>query len=83
MGAPKVHQSNDHRRDTEAQVADAIDGTLQPRGVAVIIESEHHCMTTRGVHKDGTTMLTSRMIGAFRDDVQLRREFQAMAGLKS
>ncbi len=64
-----------------AQIADAIEDALQPRGVAVIIESEHHCMTTRGVHKDGTTMVTSRMIGAFRDDIQLRREFQAMAGL--
>lgn len=66
-----------------AQIADSIDGALQPLGVAVIIESEHHCMTTRGVHKDGTTMVTSRMIGSFRDDVQLRREFQAMAGLKA
>ncbi len=66
-----------------AQIADAIDGALQPLGVAVIIESEHHCMTNRGVHKDGTTMVTSRMIGAFRDDIQLRREFQAMAGLKA
>ncbi len=66
-----------------AQIADAIEAALQPRGVAVIIESEHHCMTTRGVHKDGTTMVTSRMIGAFRDDIQLRREFQAMAGLKA
>ncbi len=66
-----------------AQIADSIDGALQPRGVAVIIESEHHCMTTRGVHKDGTTMVTSRMIGAFRDDIQLRREFQAMAGLNT
>ena len=66
-----------------AQIADAIDSALQPLGVAVVIESAHHCMTTRGVHKDGATMLTSRMIGAFRDDVQLRREFQAMAGLKA
>lgn len=66
-----------------AQIADSIDGALQPRGVAVIIESEHHCMTTRGVHKDGATMVTSRMIGAFRDDIQLRREFQAMVGLKT
>ena len=66
-----------------AQIADAIDGALQPLGVAVIIESEHHCMTTRGVHKDGTSMVTSRMIGAFRDDIQLRREFQAMAGLQA
>ena len=66
-----------------AQIADSIDSALQPRGVAVIIESEHHCMTNRGVHKDGTTMVTSRMIGAFRDDIQLRREFQAMAGLNT
>ncbi|NNG04219.1 MAG: GTP cyclohydrolase I FolE [Inquilinus sp.] len=65
-----------------AQIADAIDRALQPLGVAVIIESEHHCMTTRGVHKAGTSMVTSRMTGAFRDDIQLRREFQAMAGLK-
>ncbi len=65
-----------------AQIADAIDRALQPLGVAVIIESEHHCMTTRGVHKHGAIMVTSRMLGAFRDDVQLRREFQAMAGLQ-
>ena len=65
-----------------AQIADAIGRALQPRGVAVIIESEHPCMTTRGVHKHGAIMVTSRMLGAFRDDVQLRREFQAMAGLQ-
>jgi GTP cyclohydrolase I len=64
-----------------AQIAKTIDEILNPRGVAVVIESEHHCMTTRGVHKHGTVMVTSRMLGAFRDDGQLRREFQAMAGL--
>lgn len=64
-----------------AQVANAIDQVLQPRGVAVVVLSEHHCMTTRGVHKPGASMVTSRMLGAFREDVQLRREFQAMAGL--
>lgn len=64
-----------------AQIANAIDEVLQPRGVAVVIASEHHCMTTRGVHKPGASMVTSRMLGAFREDVQLRREFQAMAGL--
>jgi len=64
-----------------AQVANAIDTALQPRGVAVIVSSEHHCMTTRGVHKVGASMVTSRMLGAFREDVQLRREFQALAGL--
>ena len=64
-----------------AQVAQAIHDALEPRGVGVIIDSEHHCMTTRGVHKPGTTMVTSRMLGAFRDDSQLRREFLAMVGL--
>ena len=66
-----------------AQIANAIDEVLQPLGVAVIIESEHHCMSTRGVHKPGSSMVTSRMTGAFRDDIQLRREFQAMAGLNA
>ncbi len=47
-----------------AQIAAAIERTLKPRGVAVVIEAVHHCMTTRGVHKPGTTMVTSRMIGA-------------------
>jgi len=66
-----------------AQVANAIDNALQPRGVAVIMSSEHHCMTTRGVHKVGASMVTRRMLGAFRDAVQLRLEFQAMAGLNA
>ncbi|NBC34492.1 MAG: GTP cyclohydrolase I FolE [Alphaproteobacteria bacterium] len=64
-----------------AQIAKAIDDVLQPRGVGVVIDSEHHCMTTRGVHKPGTSMVTSRMLGAFREDSQLRREFLAMVGL--
>ena len=64
-----------------AQIANTIDEVLQPMGVAVIIESEHHCMSTRGIHKPGSSMVTSRMTGAFRDNIQLRREFQAMAGL--
>ena len=64
-----------------AQVAQVIHDVLQPRGVGVIIDSEHHCMTTRGVHKPGTTMVTSRMLGAFRDDPQLRRDFMTMVGL--
>lgn len=64
-----------------AQIAKAIDDVLQPRGVGVVIDSEHHCMTTRGVHKPGTSMVTSRMLGAFREDPQLRREFLAMVGL--
>ena len=64
-----------------AQIANTIQETLQPFGVAVIIEAEHHCMTTRGVQKPGARMVTSRMLGAFREDVQLRREFQATIGL--
>ena len=57
------------------QVADAIQEVLQPRGVAVVIEATHHCMTTRGVHKPGTAMLTSRVTGVFRADPATRREF--------
>lgn len=64
-----------------AQIANAIHHVLEPRGVAVVIASQHHCMTTRGVRKVGAAMVTSRMLGAFRDDVQLRREFHALAGL--
>ncbi|MCW5751817.1 MAG: GTP cyclohydrolase I, partial [Alphaproteobacteria bacterium] len=53
---------------------------LQPRGVAVVIEAQHQCMTTRGVHKPGVAMVTSRMLGAFREDAMTRREFLAMIG---
>ncbi len=63
-----------------AQIAKAIEGVLQPRGVAVVIEASHQCMTTRGVHKAGVTMVTSRMLGAFRDDAMTRREFLAVIG---
>lgn len=63
-----------------AQIANAIDTVLQPRGVAVIIEAAHQCMTTRGVHKPGVTMVTSRMLGAFRDNSATRREFLAIVG---
>ncbi len=57
------------------QIADTIDTVLKPKGVAVMIEATHQCMTTRGVRKRGVTMKTSRMIGAFRDDPSTRREF--------
>jgi GTP cyclohydrolase I len=63
-----------------AQIANAIQDVLQPLGVAVVIEAAHQCMTTRGVHKPGVTMVTSRMLGAFRDDQSTRREFLAMIG---
>lgn len=61
-----------------AQIANTIEVALQPRGVAVVIEAAHQCMTTRGVHKPGVSMVTSRMLGAFREDPMTRREFLAM-----
>ncbi len=61
-----------------AQIANTIDRVLQPRGTAVIIESEHQCMTTRGVHQTGVAMVTSRMLGAFRDDANTRRELLSL-----
>lgn len=63
-----------------AQIANTIEEVLQPLGVAVVIEGEHQCMTTRGVHKPGVSMVTSRMLGAFRTDPSTRREFLAMIG---
>jgi GTP cyclohydrolase I len=63
-----------------AQIANAIRNVLQPSGVAVVIEASHQCMTTRGIHKPGALMVTSRMLGAFRDNPATRREFLAMIG---
>ncbi|TWB75507.1 GTP cyclohydrolase I [Nitrospirillum amazonense] len=63
-----------------SQIANTIDEVLQPLGVAVVIEASHQCMTTRGVHKPGVSMVTSRMLGAFRSDPSTRREFLAMIG---
>jgi GTP cyclohydrolase IA len=64
-----------------AEIADTLDAVLQPRGVAVIVDATHQCMTTRGVHKQGVTMVTSRMLGAFRDNPATRQEFLAAVGL--
>ncbi|MBY0560881.1 GTP cyclohydrolase I FolE [Hyphomicrobium sp.] len=61
-----------------AQIANTIQDVLQPQGVAVVIKAEHHCMTTRGVMKPGTDMVTSRMLGAFRDNPITRQEFLAI-----
>jgi len=58
-----------------AQIANSINKTLQPKGVAVVIEATHQCMSTRGVHKSGAIMQTSHMIGAFREDKRTRQEF--------
>ena len=63
-----------------SQIADTIQEVLKPRGVAVVIEAAHQCMTTRGVHKPGVSMVTSRMLGSFRDDPKTRREFLAIIG---
>jgi GTP cyclohydrolase IA len=58
-----------------AQIANTIDTVLKPMGVGVVIKAVHHCMTTRGVHKPDSSLVTSRMLGCFRDDAELRRLF--------
>jgi GTP cyclohydrolase I len=63
-----------------AQIANTINEVLQPKGVAVVIDAAHQCMTTRGIHKPGVSMVTSRMLGAFRSDPSTRREFLAIIG---
>jgi GTP cyclohydrolase I len=63
-----------------AQIANCIQKVLEPKGVAVVIEAQHQCMTTRGVHKPGVTMVTSTMLGAFRKDPMTRREFLTIIG---
>jgi GTP cyclohydrolase I len=62
------------------QIADCLQKALKPKGVAVVIEAAHQCMTTRGVHKPGVGLVTSRMVGAFRDNASTRREFLAVIG---
>lgn len=61
-----------------AQIANTIEQVLQPKGVAVVIEAAHQCMTTRGIHKSGVTMVTSRMLGDFRSNDVTRKEFLSM-----
>jgi GTP cyclohydrolase I len=63
-----------------AQIAHSIQDVLEPKGCAVVVEAAHQCMTTRGVHKPGVSMVTSTMLGAFRDDPMTRREFLAVIG---
>jgi GTP cyclohydrolase I len=63
-----------------SQIANTLNEVLQPQGVAVVIEAAHQCMTTRGVHKPGVSMITSRMLGAFRDNPSTRRELLSMVG---
>lgn len=61
-----------------AQIANAINNVLQPQGVGVIIKAEHYCMTARGIMKPGTDLVTSRMLGVFRDNAATRQEFLSM-----
>ena len=63
-----------------AQIARCIEDVLQPRGVAVVVEAAHECMTTRGIHKRGVSMVTSAMLGTFRDDARTRAEFLQFVG---
>jgi len=58
-----------------AEIARCINDVLQPRGVGVVIEAVHECMTTRGIHKRGVSMITSKMLGSFRSDARTRSEF--------
>jgi len=62
-----------------AQIANTINDVLKPQGVGVIVKASHHCMTTRGVHKPDSDLVTSRMLGCFRDNPATRQEFLAMA----
>ena len=63
-----------------AQIANTLMTVLKPRGVAVVMEGEHHCMSTRGVHKHGVSMVTSTMLGGFREDHRTRKEFMDIIG---
>jgi|TARA_B100001996_G_scaffold5481_1_gene4633 GTP cyclohydrolase I len=64
-----------------AQIADTINDVLKPKGVAVVIDAEHQCMSSRGVSKKGTSTVTSRMLGAFRDNQKSRMEFMNLIAL--
>jgi GTP cyclohydrolase IA len=61
-----------------AQIANTIDEVLKPQGVGVILKATHHCMTTRGVHKPDTDLVTSRMLGCFRDSPLTRQELLSL-----
>ena len=65
-----------------AQIANCIWDVLSPKGVGVVIEAEHQCMTTRGIHKSGVTMVTSQMLGSFRKDARTRAEFLSMIDVR-
>jgi GTP cyclohydrolase I len=66
-----------------AEIAAIIAEVLRPRGVGVVVEAVHHCMTTRGVHKSQVSMVTSKMLGTFREDARTRSEFMRIVGMTS
>jgi GTP cyclohydrolase I len=65
-----------------AQIANCVQDVLQPKGVGIVIEATHQCMTTRGIHKSGVSMVTSQMLGTFRKDARTRDEFLRMIEAK-
>ena len=65
-----------------AQIANCIQNVLKPKGVGVVIVAKHECMTTRGVHKTGVSMVTSKLLGSFREDARTRSEFLQCVGIK-
>jgi GTP cyclohydrolase I len=65
-----------------AEIALCINNVLQPRGVGVVVDAAHECMTTRGVHKRGVSMVTSKMLGSFRSDARTRQEFMSIIGIR-
>ena len=70
-------------RKEKIQVANCIEDVLKPKGVGVVIDASHQCMTTRGIHKPGVSMVTSQMLGSFRKDARTRSEFLQMIGMGS
>jgi GTP cyclohydrolase IA len=64
-----------------AEIASCLEEVLKPHGVAIVAEATHQCMTTRGIHKPGVTMVTSRMLGVFRDHAETRHEFLSAIGM--
>ena len=65
------------------QIANAINEVLNPKGVCVIVEASHQCMTTRGIHKTGVLMVTSKMTGLFKDNAATRKEFLDLVGIRA
>jgi GTP cyclohydrolase I len=66
-----------------SQIAGCIEDVLKPLGVAVVVEAAHECMTTRGIHKRGVSMVTSKMLGTFREDARTRMEFLQFIGMST